>query len=192
MKIAVFGCSHTGSGPKNYTETWPHILYKKCNDIEVTNFAVGGTSTQFQYTLFKENIYSFDKFIFQFTNPYRLTKMTPGKKLTLNKENKFYYYDITASTNLTYSTPGRYNKEYKEWIKNDKGEILLEYEQICKEISKDKKCLFCFHFFKHPSNVNDITVLQNIFPNIIVDPSEHLNKKENKIIAKYIKETCKL
>ena len=61
MKIAVFGCSQSGVGPRRWNETWPYIL-NKLTGLETSNFAIEAP-TQF-YDIFKQNIHNFDKFIF--------------------------------------------------------------------------------------------------------------------------------
>jgi hypothetical protein len=188
MKIAIFGCSHTGSGPKEWNETWPFHLYRSTK-LEINNFAIGGSSTQFQYDLFQKNINSFDKFIFQFTAPNRLTKQTGPINQILFDTYTYFPYN---TENLERSTPSKYNKEYKRWIKNDNGEILKEYTKICKEVSSHNKCLFAFYMMSHHSNVQGLDVMQDIFPNIIISNDIHLESKENQVIAKYIKEKCKL
>ena len=195
MKIAVFGCSHSGIGPRKWNHTWPFLLYKFTN-LEINNFAIGGTSTQFQYEIFKDNIDNFDNFIFQFTMPHRLTKQIGSIKQI--KKGMYTYFPNMTSNNLERSTAGRFNAEYKKWIKNDNGEILNEYQNICKEVSSHEKCLFSFYMFRHKSNVQDIEIMQETFPEMLYDhskknlPGQHLSRKGNKVIAKYIKEKCKL
>ena len=54
MKLAVFGCSHTGCGPREWKETWPYFLYNDTR-LSITNYAIGGSSTQFQYEILHQN-----------------------------------------------------------------------------------------------------------------------------------------
>ena len=193
MKIAVFGCSHSGVGPRRWNETWPYIL-NKLTGLEISNFAIGGTSTQFQYDIFKQNIHNFDKFIFQFTMPYRLTKQVGP--ISQKISDTYIYFPHMTANNLERSTPGKFNEEYEKWIQDDNGEILGEYKNICKQVSSHEKCLFSFFMFNHHSNVQGIEIMQEIFPDIIGGTSDragqHLSRKKNKVIAKYIKEKCKL
>jgi len=189
MKISVFGCSHSGIGPRKWNQTWPYFLHK-FTGLEISNFAIGGSSTQFQYEIFNDNIGNFDKFIFQFTVPYRLTKQIGP--INQKKFGTYTYFPSMTANNLERSTAGKFNEEYKEWIKNDDGEILNEYKNICKEVSNHEKCLFSFYMMRHKSNVQDIEIMQNNFPKLITDTGIHLQMKENKKIATYIKEKCKL
>jgi hypothetical protein len=189
MKIAVFGCSHSGIGPRKWNQTWPYFFHK-FTGLEISNFAIGGTSTQFQYEMFKDNIDNFDNFIFQFTMPYRLTKQIGSIKQI--KKGMYTHFPNMTANNLECSTAGRFNAEYKKWIKNDNGEILGEYQNICKEVSSHEKCLFSFHMIKHNTNVDGIEIMQNNFPELITANGIHLQMKENKKIATYIKEKCKL
>jgi hypothetical protein len=194
MKLAVFGCSHTGVGPRKWNQTWPYHLYE-ATKLVINNFAIGGTSTQFQYDLFKKNIDNFDKFIFQFTVPYRLTKQTGPIR---QEESETYTYFSNMTGNLERNTAGKFNREYEKWIKKDTGNIIKEYTNICKKIKSHNKCLFAFYMFMNDTNVKGTAVLQEKFPNIVYnnDPrhskSRHLSNEENKIIAAYIKEKCKL
>tara|TARA_Y200000002_G_C22669557_1_gene659372 strand:- start:718 stop:1314 length:597 start_codon:yes stop_codon:yes gene_type:complete len=198
MKLAIYGCSHTGSGPIKWNETWPYHLYKSTK-IDISNFAIGASSTQFQYDLFKNNINNFDKFIFQFTSPYRLTKYINPIQQTKVKKYSFFPnhsndkpMEFRTSINLESSTPGKYNKEYKRWIANDNGEILEEYKKICTVVNNHENCLYAFHWIENYTNVQGIDIMQNNFPDIILNPGIHLDSEENQIIAMYIKERCKL
>ena len=197
MKLAVFGCSHSGCGPRDWNETWPYHLYKTTK-LEIHNFAVGGTSTQFQYEIFKKHIDKFDKFIFQYTSPYRfteyreITKKKGDLPTVMDKFRKYTYFAQGTGNYLICNTSANFNKKYKSWIKKDKGEIEKEYKNICKEVDGHEKCLFSFHFVRNPTNVKDIEIMQNNFPEIIPNPTIHLSNEENKIIANYIKEKCNL
>ena len=198
MKLAVFGCSHTGAGTRKWNETWPYHLCKS-TEISISNFAIGATSTQFQYDLFENSVNNFDKFIFQFTNPYRLT--TYIRPIEQKKVKNYSFFpnhskdapiEFMTTMNLKTSTPGKYNEEFKNWIENDNGEILEHYKKICKVVNSHQKCLYAFHWIKDDdTNVQGIDVMQNNFPDIIRH-SEHLNSEENQTIAMFIKERCKL
>ena len=139
-------------------------------------------------------MHHFDKFIFQFTMPYRLTKQIGP--ISQKKFGTYTYFPHMTALSLERSTAGKFNEEYKEWIKDDDGEILDEYKNICKQVINHKKCLFSFYMFQHKTNVQGIEIMQEIFPDMIGNTSDlagqHLNRKENKVIAKYIKEKCKL
>ena len=197
MKLAIYGCSHTGAGVTPWNETWPYHLYKS-KKIHISNFAIGATSTQFQYDLFENSVNNFDKFIFQFTSPYRLTKyIRPIQQKKIKKYSFFPNHskdeaiELRTSDNLETSTPGKFTEEYKKWISNDNGEILEHYQKICKDVNRHKKCLYAFYWIKDKTNVKGIDIMQNNFPDI-VRPGAHLDSQENQIIANYIKEKCKL
>ena len=192
MKLAVFGCSHTGIGPRHFDETWPYHLQFRQKDtkVHITNFALGGTSTQFQYEIFKNEIDNFDKFIFQFTQPFRLTEQL-GPLPPLSKHMSYKYLDPKLF-NYVKGTAGSPNKNYNNWVKNDKGDILKEYKKICLEVSSHEKCLYSFHVFKNHSERDKIDILAKIFPKMLYSTDIHLSSKQNVKISSYIKEKCKL
>ena len=100
-----------------------------------------------------------------------------------------------TANNLERSTPENPNEEYEKWIQDDNGEILGEYKNICKQVSSLEKCLFSVLMFnpnpkctRHRNNARNIS-------DIIGGTSicrQHSSRKKNKVIAKYIKEKCKL
>jgi len=190
MKLAVFGCSHTGCGPREFDETWPYFLYKDTR-LTITNYAVGGSSTQFQYEIFKKEIDNYDAFIFQFTSCYRLTEMKTSMP-DLMRNSKYSFYDIHTGDALECYTPGRFGDSYSEWIKNDNGKILEDYQEICVDIFNHEKCLFCFYMTYSSYNVDNIPVLTDLFPDLNIHPDRHLGKEGNQYLAEKIKGFCKL
>ena len=96
MKIAVFGCSHSGGGPCHPKETWPWYLSEMQPDIiHWHNYAIGGTSTQWQYDQFQKVYDRFDKFIFPLTILGSKKKNDPPNDAKKLKENYICQPQIT-------------------------------------------------------------------------------------------------
>ena len=198
MKIAVFGCSHSGGGPCHPKETWPWYLSEMQPDIiHWHNYAIGGTSTQWQYDQFQKVYDRFDQFIFQFTTPYRLTQgsINDAKKLKENyichpTNNKPTWKFKGKPMPLMKHNAGRASQEWIDWISSGKNEILKEYREICETVINDKKALYCFYFAPNEANLPNVDVISENY--LKIKPTKHYTAVQNHGLAHFLKSKTQL
>jgi hypothetical protein len=163
MKIAVFGDSFGDDytlWPNPYSGVGPSwVEYLQNQNIEVDNYASGGTSLFYSYQKFILTYQEYDKVIFLVTHPGRITVPLGHKTED--------YYNITSVENklkecFDFEKKIRLNaiRDYFIYVKNDAYDNVVHkllIEDILKK-HKDTLLIPCFH----NSGINNQRALFNI------------------------------
>jgi len=218
MRIATFGCSWThGVNTVDNNYSWPEAISEKNKDLYVHNYALGGSSLSFQLFCMTEVLRhkSYDKIIFQFTVPGRLTyfpedcdvlkwhRNYTGNYSRFNHDDGMYR-TINCITKGHSSLP----KRDSFWTTKEKYNLMKSYYgNMPKEIYRteytamleyiEKRVDLCFFHNEDILKFDKFAVIneevkqeggQILLDSFIADNGEHYNKAGCKWIADWVLE----
>ena len=209
MKIAIFGCSWS-HGVKNISNgySWPLALSEHHPDWEIHNYALGGSSLSFQASLL-DNVLahdSYDKIVFQLTNPARFTYMDDDVNFgdyIINLSKNYRMFDMYGDIyrNIVCITAGALglNKHDSFWkFPVDKYEFTkMYYSYVNRHINrteyralaqyvKSKSDIVFFHN-EDVCDIGDIPVIMDqTGKKYVVDNGEHFNIDGSKWVADWV------
>jgi hypothetical protein len=139
MKIGIFGDSFADDRTmwvehfKDVGPSW--IDYLRDQNIEIDNYAFGGSGLYFSYEKFISNFQKYDKIIFLVT--------TPGRISLPDEDGKYSHWYGPAMVEKDLATCFNYNKkvrlnavrDYFMYVKNDKFDNLV-HDLLIEDISK--------------------------------------------------------
>ena len=134
MKIATFGCSWT-AGVANLDDhySWSQSISKH---HEVDNYAIGGSSLSFQVYCFNKVLKheNYDKVIFQFTTPGRLTYFPHGYDIFAHHKRYTKNYSMFSMEDGSYRTLNCITKGHSSlpkrhafWTSKEKYNLMKAY-----------------------------------------------------------------
>lgn len=218
MRIATFGCSWThgvGTVDKNYS--WPEAISETSKDLYVHNYALGGSSLSFQVFCLEEVLRheSYDKIIFQFTVPGRLTyfeedydvlqwhRNYTGNYSRFNYDEGMYKYvncitmgsTALPSNDSFWTTKEKYNLMKSYYRTMPKEIYRTEYKAMVEYI--ENRVDLCFFHNEDILKFNKFAVLneevkqkggQKLLDSFIADSGEHYNRQGCQWVADWVLE----
>jgi hypothetical protein len=218
MRIATFGCSWThGVGAIDKHFNWPLALSKLRPEWYIDNYALGGSSLSFQLYCYNKAIKhnDYDKVIFQFTNPGRLTFFPEDHEVFdghINFTKNYKMFDISDGfyRNINCITMGHTSlpKNNSFWTSKEKYNLMKAYySTMPKEIYRaeyramveyaEKRSSLCFFHNEDVLKLNRYPVInqevinngsKDMLDSFIADEGEHYNKAGCEWIANWVLE----
>jgi hypothetical protein len=152
MKIGIFGDSFADDHtvwPEHFKDVGPSwIDYLRDQNIEIDNYAFGGSGLYFSYEKFISNFQKYDKIIFLVTSPGRISLP--------DKDGKCSHWYGPAMVEKDLATCVDYNKkvrlnavrDYFMYVKNDKFDNLV-HDLLIENISKKHDSILMIPSFTH-------------------------------------------
>jgi hypothetical protein len=164
MKIAVFGDSFADDyhmWPNPYTGVGPSwVDYLRNQNIEIDNYADGGTSLFYSYQQFISQYQKYDKIIFIVTSPGRLSVPTSD-----NRTEEFFSsraVEIQLKNCIDYERKRKLNaiSDYFVYVKNDTFDSVV-HKLLIEDISKKHNDILMIPCFVD-SGIDEQMPLRNI------------------------------
>jgi hypothetical protein len=216
MKIATFGCSWThGLGNIDNHYNWPKFISEENLEWQVDNYAVGGSSISFQlYCLNKALEYNnYDKIIFQFTTPGRLTYFPHDYNVFnhhVNYTNNYRMFDmdngfyrvlncitmghvLLPQSDRFWTTKEKYNLMRAYYGTIPKEIYRTEYKAIVEYIAS--RVDLCFFHNEDILKFNTFPIVreevknfggEKLLQRFIVDEGEHYNQEGCKWVGNWV------
>jgi hypothetical protein len=215
MKVATFGCSWThGVGSVDDHYSWSQSISKH---YEIDNYAVGGSSLSFQVYCFNEVLKhnNYDKIVFQFTTPGRLTYFPHEYNVfdhheRYTKNYRMFNMDHGFYRTLNCITRGHSSLPKKDsfWTSKEKYNLMkayystvpweiyrTEYKALVEYIAPRVDLCFLHNedtmgFKKYPVMHDEVrnTGGQELLDSFIADDGDHYNKQGCDWVADWVLE----
>lgn len=215
MKIATFGCSWTHGVPiidDHYS--WSQSISKH---HQIDNYAIGGSSLSFQVYCFNEVLKheNYDKVIFQFTAPGRLTYFPHGYDVFIHHKRYTKNYSMFDMEDGSYRTincitigSSSLPKKDSFWTSKEKYKLMkayystvpweiyrTEYRALVEYIAPRVDLCFLHNedtmgFKKYPVMHDEVRKSggQELLDSFIADEGDHYNKQGCNWVADWVLE----